>query len=235
MRLSIARTYPNAIVEQAEERLNLCVPGGKETARMLKKLVEEMGGGATGPDERAAKAERRGPQRVVAAIRATAPVEARFVSRGAAQRRGRRRRAPITSRSISRAGLDYKAGEASASSEERSGAGRAVIAAIDAPADFPIAGKTLRDVLTEDMSLGARAGHAVPAHLLHDRRRASAKAKALATARIPDGDAATLDVLAAVRNFRGMRPDPEAFVEALEPLQPRLYSISSSSRRIRAA
>jgi sulfite reductase (NADPH) flavoprotein alpha-component len=49
--------YANAIAAQAEERLNLCVPGAKETARMLKTLVEEMGGGATDPDEAKAKAD----------------------------------------------------------------------------------------------------------------------------------------------------------------------------------
>jgi sulfite reductase (NADPH) flavoprotein alpha-component len=56
------------------------------------------------------------------------------------------------------------------------------------------------------------------------------KAKALAAGEDPDGDAATLDVLAAVAKFPGIRPDPEAFVECLEGLQPRLYSISSSPR-----
>ncbi|HKV13584.1 MAG TPA: (Fe-S)-binding protein, partial [Reyranella sp.] len=50
-------TYADEIAQQAEERLNLCVPGGKETARMLKKLIEEMGGGATDPDEEKAKVE----------------------------------------------------------------------------------------------------------------------------------------------------------------------------------
>jgi sulfite reductase (NADPH) flavoprotein alpha-component len=34
--------------------------------------------------------------------------------------------------------------------------------------------------------------------------------------------------MAALQKFTGVRPHPEAFVEALEPLQPRLYSISSS-------
>src|SRR5947207_2652720 len=34
--------YSDAIFAKKEERLNLCVPGGKETARMLKKLYEEM-------------------------------------------------------------------------------------------------------------------------------------------------------------------------------------------------
>jgi hypothetical protein len=34
--------YSDAIFLKKEERLNLCVPGGKETARMLKKLYEEI-------------------------------------------------------------------------------------------------------------------------------------------------------------------------------------------------
>src|ERR1700741_2002108 len=34
--------YSEAIANKAEARLNLCVPGGKETARMLKTLHEEL-------------------------------------------------------------------------------------------------------------------------------------------------------------------------------------------------
>src|ERR1700754_4400171 len=34
--------YSEAIASRAEARLNLCVPGGKETARMLKSLSEEL-------------------------------------------------------------------------------------------------------------------------------------------------------------------------------------------------
>src|ERR1700712_3825700 len=34
--------YSEAIAGKAEARLNLCVPGGKETARMLKALNEEL-------------------------------------------------------------------------------------------------------------------------------------------------------------------------------------------------
>ena len=36
------KNYSGAIVSGAEERLNLCVPGGKETARMVKALAEEL-------------------------------------------------------------------------------------------------------------------------------------------------------------------------------------------------
>ena len=34
--------YANAIFLKKEERLNLCAPGGKETARLVKKLAEEL-------------------------------------------------------------------------------------------------------------------------------------------------------------------------------------------------
>ena len=37
-------------------------------------------------------------------------------------------------------------------------------------------------------------------------------------------------MLAVLQKFAGVRPHPEAFVDALEPLQPRLYSISSSPK-----
>jgi sulfite reductase (NADPH) flavoprotein alpha-component len=104
----------------------------------------------------------------------------------------------------------------------------AIIRAIHAPPDFPIAGHTLREVLIDGVSLAP-----APDMLFQlisyitggDRRQ---KAKALASGADPDGDAETLDVLAALEKFPDIRPDPEAFVEALDPLQPRLYSISSS-------
>src|ERR1051325_9705382 len=38
--------YSKALFEGNEERLNLCVPGGKDTARMLKQLSQELDGGA---------------------------------------------------------------------------------------------------------------------------------------------------------------------------------------------
>ncbi len=57
-----------------------------------------------------------------------------------------------------------------------------------------------------------------------------AKAQALARGEDPDGDLALLDVLGALHKFAGLKVSPEAFVEALEELQPRLYSISSSPK-----
>jgi sulfite reductase (NADPH) flavoprotein alpha-component len=56
------------------------------------------------------------------------------------------------------------------------------------------------------------------------------KARRLAAGEDPDGDSGALDVLAALHKFPGIRPDPEAFIESLDGLQPRVYSISSSPR-----
>ena len=39
------KDYAEALFVKKEERLNLCVPGGKETARMLKNLYTELGQG----------------------------------------------------------------------------------------------------------------------------------------------------------------------------------------------
>jgi sulfite reductase (NADPH) flavoprotein alpha-component len=55
------------------------------------------------------------------------------------------------------------------------------------------------------------------------------KARALAEGEIPTATR-NLDVLAALEKFAGVRPDPEALVEALDPLQPRLYSIACSPK-----
>ena len=105
-----------------------------------------------------------------------------------------------------------------------------MIAALGAPADFPIGGRALREVLIEGVSLGAAPDMLFQlfSYVTGGERRQ--KAKALAAGEDPDGDAATLDVLAAIEKFSGIRPDPEAFIEALDPLQPRLYSIASSPK-----
>jgi sulfite reductase (NADPH) flavoprotein alpha-component len=91
-----------------------------------------------------------------------------------------------------------------------------------------VRGKTLRDVLREDVSLSPAPDSLFELISFITGGAQREKARALAQGEDPDGDAATLDVMAALQKFSGVRPHPEAFVEALEPLQPRLYSISSS-------
>src|SRR5947199_8228122 len=48
--------YSEAIASKSEARLNLCVPGGKETARMLRSLYEEIDKAPAAPSSAAAPA-----------------------------------------------------------------------------------------------------------------------------------------------------------------------------------
>ena len=105
-----------------------------------------------------------------------------------------------------------------------------MIAALAAPANFPIGGRTLREVLIDGVSLGSAPDMLLQLYSYITGGARRQLAKALASGEDPDGDAGTLDVLAAIEKFPGTRPDPEAFIEALDPLQPRLYSIASSPK-----
>ena len=43
------KDYADALAAKSEKRLNLCVPGGKETSRMLKQLYTELDGAGALP------------------------------------------------------------------------------------------------------------------------------------------------------------------------------------------
>jgi sulfite reductase (NADPH) flavoprotein alpha-component len=130
---------------------------------------------------------------------------------------------------LTESGIDYAVGDAFGLFPTNDPAlVDAILKALNAPHDFPIGGRTLRDVLIDGVSLSPAPDmlFQLYSYIVGGERRK--KAQALTVGDDPDGDAGTLDVLAAVEKFGGVRPDPEAFVEALDPLQPRLFSISSS-------
>ncbi len=223
--------YSNAIALQAEDRLNLCAPGGKATARMLKTLIEEMGGGAIDPDEQQAKEAAKPKASTDMAVgRSRAhPADAIFISRTKLNKGASEKTTNHIEIDLSASGLDYVVGDSlGVYAQNDPELVDAIIEAIQAPADFPVGDTNLRDYLLTEVSLGLAPDNLFQffSYLTGGERRQ--KALLLAKGKDPDGDAATLDVLAAVEKFKGIRPDPEAFVESLEPLQPRLYSISSS-------
>jgi len=226
------RDYSAAIFDKKEARLNLCVPGGKETARMLKRLNEEVAAdpAPAAPAEPKAEAKSAIPTAEAGRSRDN-PVVAKFLTRYRLNKPGSEKETHHIEFDLAGTGLDYVVGDSFGIFPENDPAlVDAVIRAIGAKPDCTIGGQSLRDILLRDLSLSP-----APDSLFEfiswiaggERRK---KARALATGEDPDGDAATLDVLAALEKFAPLTPDPEAFVEALEPLQPRLYSISSSPR-----
>jgi sulfite reductase (NADPH) flavoprotein alpha-component len=220
--------YSEALFAKKEERLNLCVPGGKETARMLKQLYEELGAAspAAAPVEPAPAAQPKTP-----GYSRDHPVPATFLSRTRLNKAGSQKETWHIEFDLGGSDLNYTVGDSFGIYPANDpGLVDAVLQTLDAPPDFPIADRTLREVLVDGVSLSP-----APDMLFHlisyltggGRRQ---KAKELAAGRDPDGDMATLDVLAALQKFPGIRPDPEAFIEALDPLQPRVYSISCSPK-----
>jgi sulfite reductase (NADPH) flavoprotein alpha-component len=232
--------YSDAIVSAKEERLNLCVPGGKETTRMVKALHQELGNSspslvakAPGPIPMPAGAT-AAPVAAPGSSRES-PAEARFLSRTRLNKPGSEKETWHIEFDLAGTAIDYTVGDAFGIFPCNDPAlADAVIAALEASADFPIGGRALRDVLIDGVSLGAAPDMLFQLYSYITGGERRQKAKALAAGEDPDGDAADLDVLAAIEKFPGVRPDPEAFIEALDPLQPRLYSIASSPKVDRA-
>jgi len=245
--------YSNALASRAEDRLNLCVPGGKDTARMLKRLAAEIP--APAPPAAAAMAS----PAVMTGREAGAPLADMSVAGEGAglEQRGFSRDNPTIAAFLSRTRLnaegsgketnhiefDLAPGRAAYEPGDSFGvfAGnapalvKAIAEHLGLPVDEPIsAGGTTRslwDWLSHGKSL-APAPDALFA--LFSATTPDAKERTrlerMADGENVDGDLADLDVLAVLRKFPHIAPPLHRLIEALDPLQPRLYSISSSPR-----
>lgn len=222
--------YANALFLGTEGRQNLCAPGGKETMRLVKALMAEFGGA-----REAAPAAPAAPALATAGAAADTgpsrenPGEAVFLGRRRLTGEGSEKTAYHIEFDLEGSGLDYAAGDSfGVFPENHPGYVDQLIGLLGASPQAAVRNRTLREVLLEEVSLGPAPDALAElfSYLLGSAARE--KAKALARGEDPDGDAAALDVLGLLHKFPAARPHPEAFVEALEPLQPRLYSISSS-------
>lgn len=110
--------YSDAIANKNEARLNLCVPGGKETARMLKSLYEELDKAPAAPSPTPAAA----PAALPAASDSEPgrsrdnPVAATFLSRRLLNKPGSEKETWHIEFDLSGCGLDYVVGNSSESS-----------------------------------------------------------------------------------------------------------------------
>ena len=221
-------TYAAALASGAETKQNLCAPGGKETSRMLKQLMEEVPAAVIA--DAVPKAPAKAKDQAKRGYARDLPVPATFLGAeritGAASEKDARH----VMFDISPSGIDYAPGDSFGILPANDPAlVEAVLAAMRAPGDFPLPdGKTLRQALTQDYALGAPPDilFELVSYMVGGDRRV--RAKAMAKGGDPEGDADQYDVLMVLEKFGPMHPDPEAFLECLEPLQPRLYSISSS-------
>jgi sulfite reductase (NADPH) flavoprotein alpha-component len=222
--------YSDAIAGKSEARLNLCVPGGKETARMLKALNEELENAPPASPGSNAPASVTAPITLGEPGRSRDnPAPAKFIARTLLNKGQSEKETWHIEFDLSGCGLDYVVGDSfGIFARNDLGLVDQIIAMLGASHTTEVRGKTLREVLLDDVSLAPAPDSLfeLMSYLTGGAQRE--KARALAQGEDPDGDAANLDVMAVLHKFPNVRPHPEAFIEALEPLQPRLYSISSS-------
>lgn len=221
----VCETYSAAIASGAEARLNLCAPGGKDTLRQLKTLMDE--GGAAAP---AAPASPPAPATLGPLGRCREnPALATFLSRRKLNGEGSQKETWHVEFDLSGCGLDYVVGDAFgvvARNDPR--LADAVIALLGARPDADVGGVPLREALIAQRALGPSPDALFQLISYVTGGETRAKARRLAAGEDPDGDLDRLDVLGTLHKFTQARLSPEAFVEALDLLQPRLYSISSS-------
>jgi sulfite reductase (NADPH) flavoprotein alpha-component len=223
--------YADALFVKSEKRLNLCVPGGKDTSRMLKQLYQELETAPAISGAPAATVAETAPAKpaVAPGYSRDNPTYATFISRRLLNRAGSEKETWHIDIDIGETGLEYVVGDSFGIFPANDAhLVEAIIAGLHAPPDFPIGDRTLREELTDGVSLSLAPDMLFQLFSYLTGGERKQKAKRLASGEDPDGDAATIDVLAALQKFPTARPDPEAFIECLEPLQPRVYSISSS-------
>jgi sulfite reductase (NADPH) flavoprotein alpha-component len=238
------RDYADAVFLGTEKRLNLCVPGGKQTQRMLKTLYAEMDGGSVARPAKSKPVAASMPGPATPSPPGPAlgycrekPVPIAFLGATLLNKRGSEKETRHIEFDIGDSGLGYRVGDSLGVFASNSPQlVDAVVAALDAPADAEVGdgnghSRGLRRALLDERALGT-APDALFELLadLADDTDVEAKLRVLAEGGDPDGDLDSFDVLAVLEKFPSLKPSPKAFVEALDPLQPRLYSIASSPK-----
>ncbi|GLK72410.1 sulfite reductase subunit alpha [Ancylobacter dichloromethanicus] len=227
----VCESYAAALAAGTESKLNLCAPGGKETARMLKALAQERGAApvpaAAGESLDAAPPIPAGAPGSSRDNPALVRLAGRYRLNGAASEK----ETWHIDIDLGEAGPDYAVGDSFGIFPENDPAlVERVLAAIGADAHEPVEGRPIAAVLARDVALGAAPDGLFQLLTYLTSGEARRKARALAAGEDPDGDAASLDVLAALEKFGRPAIPAEVLLEALEPMQPRLYSISSSPK-----
>lgn len=221
----LCRSYAEAIAAGTEASTARCVPGGRETARKLKELLAEA------PPPAAA---------AVAAPAAVAPrritVAARLLSAACLSKPGSEKEVRHIALDIAGTGLAYEAGDSLGVVAENCPELVAAIAgrlgasgAEHVPCPDGVV-RPLAEALAGHLDIARPSDDAIA--LFRDRARDPADAAKLET--LLDGsagdDLAEIDLLDLLALFPAERIAPAELAARLLPLQPRLYSISSSPR-----
>jgi len=219
----LCRTYAEALAGGAEASPSRCVPGGRETTRKLKALLAE----APSAPAPAAAPKPAPPKRVT--------VPARLLSRAVLNRPGSQKEVRHIALAFEPGALAYEVGDSLgvvaenctdlvAAISGRLGGGEASVPCPDGVV------RPLAEALRAHLDIARPSDDAIA--LVRDRALHPEDRAKLET--LLDGsageDLAEVDLLDLLAMFPTDRIAPAALAERLLPLQPRLYSISSSPK-----
>jgi sulfite reductase (NADPH) flavoprotein alpha-component len=228
----LCKSYAEAIAGGADADLAKCVPGGKATAKALKKLLE-----AAPPEARTPRAPAASPPEPAAGPSRDRPARVRLVEARRLNAAGSDKDTRAVVIALGEAGLSYDPGDSlgiwPANNPDEVELILSILRTRGAKM-VTLEGETLtaRDALTRRVNL--RTPGAALFALLAEHARLDFEAQRLAHLAEDDERAAAYgihDVFDALVKFRSARPPVGPFLRSLDRLQPRLYSIASSPRR----
>ena len=231
----LCQSYAEAIVRGEEKSLSRCVPGGKATSRKLKQLIGS-GLGTSDAMPTAAAVPARSPATTVAS--ADRPFSAIFRVADCLNGPGSEKETRHVILASEGATGQYEVGDILGIRARNSAAlVAAIIERLGAEPEAPVVSpdgveRPLAEALFEACEIRQPSDHAaeVLASLALDRSESlilQAMAEGYPGAGPEDAD--LLDLLDA---FPSARPPVSELVSALDPLQPRLYSIASSAKHV---
>jgi sulfite reductase (NADPH) flavoprotein alpha-component len=229
----VCQTYAEAIASGAETNLTLCSPGGKETKQMIKKLLQDQetpkqDSATTVPVKNGVAA-----QGEAAAYNRKNPFAAKLVESRPLNKDGSAKDTRHVVIDLNGSGLKYDVGDALGIYPRNCETlVSKIIARIGADPNLPVTTakgtKSLLDTLCDDHCLKEPSDELLETIAGH----AGAQTKQKLETFLDEGVPAGFDVLDALELSDGKSLAATELLETLGPLNPRLYSIASSMKKV---
>jgi sulfite reductase (NADPH) flavoprotein alpha-component len=229
----VCKTYAEAIASGAESNLTLCSPGGKETKQMIKKLLQDQD--APKQDSNTTLVKRNGvaAHEEPAAYSRKNPFNAKLIESRPLNQEGSAKDTRHVVIDLKGSGLKYEVGDALGIYPRNcEDLVAKIITRIGADPSLPVTTakgtKSLLDTLCDDYCLKDPSDELLETIAGH----AGAQAKQRIATFLDEGVPTGFDVLDALELSDGKSLTATELLETLQPLNPRLYSIASSMKRV---
>lgn len=229
----LCQTYSEAIASGEETNLTLCSPGGKETKQMIKRLLSEQGD--SGKTNGTANGAAVGTQNGKSGYTRQNPFSAKLIESRPLNKEGSAKDTRHVVIDLSGSGLKYDVGDAlgvfPSNCPELVDHIIGILAADGkATVSTPLGNqKSLHDALRDDCCLKDPSDELLELLIQRiDDESAKSTLATMISEGVPDG----FDVLDVLEVAVDAKVTPTEILETLEPLNPRLYSIASSMKRV---